>query len=419
MRQLSSWLARVGVGFVRACVVAVISMLVPAVWAAAVALGIWWGAGNPWSWVAPVVLVCGCTPALSRPVCRMVRFLVARWTATVIPAGYRQAGPVTRMSTGYWWNGFGYERTRRDALFDQKWRVRWSDPANWRDLRFTAIAPLTAGVVASLPPAGVVVAVLGLGRPEPAARVVGALGLVVAVAGAPYAWRCVEPVAVRFLRPSPAMALADRVDELTAQRADATIAQAAEIRRIERDLHDGAQARLVGLGLSLATAEKLMETDPDQARTLMREARAGAIASLTELRELVQGINPPVLNDRGLIDAVRALALDSPLEAVVSADLQLSLDPPIESALYFAIAELLTNAAKHARATQVRISITQDDTGIVIDVEDNGRGGAGLRADGGLAGLRRRFAVFDGALKITSPEGGPTRMRMMVPCESS
>ncbi|MFF3129785.1 sensor histidine kinase [Streptomyces sp. NPDC057908] len=418
MRQLSSWLARAGVGFVRACVVAVISMLVPAVWAAAVALGIWWGAGNPWSWVAPVVLVCGGTLALSRPVCRMVRFLVARWTATVIPAGYRQAGPVTRMSTGYWWNGFSYERTRRDALLDQKWRVRWSDPANWRDLRFTAIAPLTAGVVAFLPPAGVAVAVLGLGRPGPAARVVGALGLVVAVASAPYAWRCVEPVAVRFLRPSPAMALADRVDELTAQRADATVAQAAEIRRIERDLHDGAQARLVGLGLSLATAEKLMETDPDQARTLMREARAGATASLTELRELVQGINPPVLNDRGLIDAVRALALDSPLEAAVSADLQLSLDPPIESALYFAIAELLTNSVKHARATQARISITQDDTGIVIDVEDNGRGGAGLRADGGLAGLRRRLAVFDGALEITSPEGGPTRVRMMVPCES-
>ncbi|MEV0750231.1 histidine kinase [Streptomyces sp. NPDC050273] len=418
MRQLSSWLARAGLGFIRACVVVVVSMLVPAVWAAAVALGIWWGAGNPWSWVAPVLLVCGGTLALSRPVCRMVRFLVARWTATVIPAGYWQARPVTRMSTGYWWNGFSYERTRRDALLDQKWRVRWKDPANWRDLRFTAIAPLTAGAVASLAPAGVALAILGLGQPEPAARVVGTLGLVAAVASAPYAWRCVEPVAVRFLRPSPAMALADRVDELTAQRADATVAQAAEIRRIERDLHDGAQARLVGLGLSLATAEKLMETDPGQAKALMREARAGATASLTELRELVQGINPPVLNDRGLIDAVRALALDSPLEAAVSADLQLSLDPPIESALYFAIAELLTNAVKHAHANQARISITQDDTDIVIDVEDDGRGGAGLRADGGLAGLRRRLAVFDGALEITSPEGGPTRVRIMVPCES-
>lgn len=419
MRQLGSWPARVGVGFVRACVVAVVSMLVPAVWAVAVAWGIRWGAGNPWSWVAPVVLVCAGTLTLSRPVCRMVRFLVARWTATVIPAGYRQAGPVTRMSTGYWWNGFSYGRTRRDALLDQRWRVRWSDPANWRDLRFTAIAPLTAGVVASLPPAGAAVAVLGLGGPGPAARVIGALGLVVAVAGAPYAWRCAEPVAVRFLRPSPAMALAERVDELTVQRADATVAQAAEIRRIERDLHDGAQARLVGLGLSLATAEKLMDTDPDRARTLMREARAGATASLAELRELVQGINPPVLNDRGLVDAVRALALDSPVEAVVSADLRPGLDPPIESALYFAVAELLTNVVKHARATRARISLTRSSTAIVVDVEDNGRGGAALRADGGLAGLRRRLAVFDGTLEITSPAGGPTRVRMMVPCVSS
>ncbi|MER5183962.1 sensor histidine kinase [Streptomyces sp. NPDC002896] len=419
MRQLGSWLARAGVGFLRACVVALVSMLVPAVWAAAVALGMWWGAGNPWSWIAPFVLVCVGTLALSRPVCRIVRLLVTRWTATVIPAGYRQAGPVTRMSTGYWWNGFSYERTSRDALLDQKWRVRWSDPANWRDLRFTAIAPLTAGVVASLPPAGVATAVLGLGQSGPAARVVGALGLIVGVASAPYAWRPVEPVAVRFLRPSPAMALADRVDELTAQRADTTVAQAAEIRRIERDLHDGAQARLVALGLSLATAEKLMERDPDQARALMRDAQAGATASLAELRELIRGISPPVLNERGLVDAVRALALDIPLDVAVSADARLRLDPPIESAVYFGVAELLTNAVRHAQASRARISLARDAAGLIVEVEDDGRGGADLRAGGGLAGLRRRLAVFDGTLEITSPPGGPTRVRMAVPCESS
>ncbi|MGW2628292.1 sensor histidine kinase [Streptomyces chattanoogensis] len=418
MRQLVSWAARAGVGFVRACVVVVVSMLIPAVWAAAVTLGIWWGPGNPWSWVAPLVLVCGGTLALSRPVCRMVRHLVARWTATVVPAGYRQAGPVTQMSTGYWWNGFGYERTSRDALMDQKWRVRWSDPANWRDLRFTVIVPFTAGVIAALPPAGVAGAVVGLSQPALPARALGLFGLVVAVVCAPYAWRSLERVAVRFLRPSPAMALADRVDELTAQRADATVAQAAEIRRIERDLHDGAQARLVALGLALATAEKLMETDPGQARALMREARAGAATSLTELRELVRGINPPVLNERGLVDAVRALALDSPLETEVSAGLRLRLDPPIESAVYFGIAELLTNTVKHARATRAQISLTRNDTGLVVDVEDNGRGGAVVRAGGGLAGLRRRLAVFDGTLEIISPAGGPTCARMVVPCES-
>ncbi|MFF4776689.1 sensor histidine kinase [Microtetraspora fusca] len=418
MRQLVSWSTSACVGFVRACVVVVVSMLVPAVWAAAAGLWIWWWDGDPWSGIVPFLWACIGTLALCRPVCRMIRSLVAKWTGTVIPAGYRQAGPVTQMATGYWWNGYSYERTSRDARMDQQWRTRWKDPATWRDLRFTAIAPITAGVICVIPPAGVAAAALGFGQSTPAARLAGVLGLAVAIGGAPYAWRSLEPVAVRFLRASPAMALADRVDELTAQRADTTVAQAAEIRRIERDLHDGAQARLVALGLSLATAEKLMETDLDQARALLRNARAGAATSLTELRELVRGINPPVLNERGLIDAVRALALDSPLETAVTADVQLRLDPPIESAMYFGVAELLTNAVKHAHATRARISIVRDDTGIVVDVEDDGRGGAGVRPGGGLDGLRRRLAVFDGTVEVTSPAGGPTRVRMMLPCES-
>ncbi|WP_367047308.1 sensor histidine kinase [Streptomyces sp. Je 1-332] len=423
MRQVVSWAASACVGFVRACVVVAVSMLVPAVWAAAVALGIRWGAGNPWSWVAPVVLVTVGSLGLSRPVCRIFRILVARWTGTVTPAGYRQPEPVVRMSTGFWWNGFSYERTRRDALMDQRRRIRWHDPANWRDLRFTGIAPFTAGAVAAVPPGGLAAAAIGIATSTLPGRLLGVLGLATAVASAPYAWRIAGPVAARFLRASPAMVLAERVDELTAQRADTTIAQAAEIRRIERDLHDGAQARLVALGLSLATAEKLMETDPDQARALMREARSGATTSLTELRDLVRGINPPVLNDRGLVDAVRALALDSPLEATVDTDVQrtavpLRLDPPIESAAYFGIAELLTNAAKHAQATRARISVARDATGLVIEVEDDGRGGASMRSGGGLDGLRRRLAVFDGTLEITSPAGGPTRVRIVVPCES-
>ncbi|WP_158883360.1 sensor histidine kinase [Amycolatopsis anabasis] len=413
MRQ---WVASACAGFVRACVLVVVSMLVPAVWAAAVALTIWWG--SPWAGIAPFIWAVIGTFALSRPVCRIFRALVAKWTGTAIPAGYRQAGPVTRMSTGYWWNGFSYSRSSRDARQDQRLRIRWRDPATWRDLRFTVLAPVTVGLLAAVPPAGVVAAVLGFSHPGLPARLIGVLGLAVAIASAPYAWRPVEPVAARFLRASPAMALADRVDELTAQRADTTIAQAAEIRRIERDLHDGAQARLVALGLSLATAEKLMETDPEQAKALLREARAGATTSLTELRELVQGINPPVLNERGLVDAVRALALDSPLEAAVHADAPLSLDPPIETAVYFGIAELLTNAVKHAHATRARISLARDETGLVVEVEDNGRGGAEVHSGGGLDGLRRRLAVFDGTFEITSPAGGPTRARMMVPCES-
>jgi signal transduction histidine kinase len=391
-------------------------MLIPAVWAGAVALAVWWG--NPWTWIAPCVWACLGTLALSRQVVRIDRFLVARWTGTVIPAGYRQPVPVVRMSTGHWWNGYSYERTRRGARTDQRWRTRWRDPAIWRDLRFTAVAPITAGVVAAVPLAGVAGAILGLAQPGRTGRIVGVLSLAVAVAAAPYGWRLLGTLVVRFLRPSPA-ALAERVDELTAQRADATTTQAAEIRRIERDLHDGAQARLVALGLSLATAEKLMETDPERAKAMVREARAGAAASLTELRELVRGISPPVLNERGLVDAIRAFALDSPLDLAVRADLQVHLDPPIESALYFGIVELVTNAIKHAHATRGQICIARDDNAIVVEVNDNGRGGASLHAGGGLAGLRRRLAVFDGTLEISSPAGGPTRAKIVVPCESS
>ncbi|ATZ29021.1 Sensor histidine kinase DesK [Streptomyces lavendulae subsp. lavendulae] len=417
MGRVGSWWVRAGVGFGRACVGAAVCMLVPVVWAAAVGLGVWCGAEHPWSWIGPAVIVCAGTLALARTVCRTVRSLVARWTGTDIPAGYREAGPVMQLSTGYWWNGFSYERSRRDAVMDQRMRLWWSDPATWRDLRFAVIAPFTAGVLSALPLAALAVAVVGLARPGTVARPVAAGALALAVGCAPYAWRSLHRVAVRFLRPSSAMALAERVDELTSQRADATVAQAAEIRRIERDLHDGAQARLVALGLCLATAERLMDRDPEQAKALMREARAGAAASLTELRELIRGISPPVLSERGLVDAVRALALDVPLDVAVRAGGPLRLDPPIESAVYFGVAELLTNAVKHAGAARAHVSLVRDDTGIVVEVEDDGRGGADARPGGGLAGLRRRLAVFDGTLAITSPQGGPTRVRMAVPCE--
>jgi len=411
---MTKWAAGAYLGFVRACAVLVVSLPVPAVWAAAVGVAIWWG-GNPWSWLAPFVFACIGTFVLARPVCRMYRSLVAKWTGTVIPGGYLEPAPIVRMSTGYWWNGHSYSRSLKEAQEEQQRRIRWRDPAGWRDLRFVAIAALTVGVPSAVPPAGLVIAVLGFSQ---SALLLGVLGLVVAIASAPYAWLVLEPVTVRFLGASATKVLADRVDELTAQRADTTVAQAAEIRRIERDLHNGAQARLVALGLSLATAEKLMETDPAQAKALMREARVGAASSLTELRELVQGINPPVLNERGLVDAVRALALDSPLEVEVHADVDLRLDPPIESALYFGTAELVTNAVKHAHAGRALISISRVDTDVVIEVEDTGRGGADVRAGGGLHGLRRRLAVFDGRLEVTSPAGGPTRVTMVVPCES-
>ncbi|MGW4397649.1 sensor histidine kinase [Amycolatopsis nivea] len=414
MRQLRSWVRDCGVGFVRAAQAAGVALLIPAVWAAAIGLWQLWG-GSPWSWIAPFIWAAIGTLALARPVCRMTRVLVANWTGIVLPPGYRELPPITQLSTGYWWNGHSYSRTREEARREQRLKNWRYDPATGRDLRFALIAPFSFGLVALVPLLGVVAAVLTLVN-LPAGYLAG---LLVAIATAPYAWRSVIPVATRFLGASATMELADRVDTLTALRADTTIAQAAEIRRIERDLHDGAQARLVALGLALATAEKLMETDPEQAKELLRDARAGAAMSLTELRELVRGISPPVLNERGLADAVRAMAMDLPLDVTVEADLPQPLDPPIESALYFGIAELLANTVKHAHASHVQVSLLQEGNRLCAAVEDDGLGGAGIHPEGGLAGLRRRLAVFDGTLEITSPEGGPTRAWMMVPCASS
>ncbi|WP_037366675.1 sensor histidine kinase [Amycolatopsis orientalis] len=414
MRQLWSWVRGCWRGFGRSAQAAGVALLIPAVWAAAVALWQFWG-GSPWSWIAPFAWAAIGTLLLARPVCRMTRALVARWTGTVLPPGYRELPPVTQLSTGYWWNGHSYSRTQEEARREQRLKNWRHDPATWRDLRFVVLAPFSFGLVASVPLLGFGVAFLAL-TSLPSGYLAG---LLVTIATSPYAWRSVRPVATRFLGASTAMELADRVDTLTALRADTTIAQAAEIRRIERDLHDGAQARLVALGLALATAEKLMETNPEQAKELLRDARAGAATSLTELRELVRGISPPVLNERGLVDAVRAMAMDMPVDVTVEADLPHPLDPPIESALYFGIAELLANAVKHARAAHVRISLRWQGDRLCAEVEDDGSGGAGIRPDGGLAGLRRRLAVFDGTLELTSPEGGPTRAWMMVPCASS
>lgn len=388
-------------GLLRSCRLLAISLPVPAVWAAGVAVAGWWH--NPWTWFAPAVWVCLGTLLLLRPVTRWARSLVADWTGTALTPGYRDGAQVVQLSTGFWWNGHSYEKTRRDAEKDLRMRLRWTDPANWRDLRFVALLSLVWAV-----PAIAIVAFIQ------SAPVLGVVCLILTLAGMPFAWRLLPAIALRFLSRSAA----SRVEELTAQRAEATVAQASEIRRIERDLHDGAQARLVALGLSLATAEKLMERDPAQAKALLQEARVGAAASLSELRELVRGINPPVLNERGLVDAVRALAMDTPLSISVHAPDGLTLDPPVESALYFAVAELLTNAVKHAAATEATVVLTRDDTGMVVVVEDNGRGGAAVAAGGGLAGLQRRLAAFDGTLNVTSPAGGPTRARMTVPCES-
>ncbi|WBO64753.1 sensor histidine kinase [Streptomyces camelliae] len=226
----------------------------------------------------------------------------------------------------------------------------------------------------------------------------------------------VVPDARRLLGREPDPALARRVRELTETRADAVSSAAAELRRIERDLHDGAQGRLVTIGMNLRVAEEMIHSDPHEAAALVVEARVASAAALEELRGLIRGMHPPMLADRGLGEAVRALALDLPLPCDTEIDLPERLAAPLESACYFAVAEVVTNAVRHASAHGLQIRMARTDGRLRIEVVDDGVGGADPARGTGLAGVERRLAAFDGILAVSSPPGGPTIVVMEVPC---
>jgi signal transduction histidine kinase len=227
------------------------------------------------------------------------------------------------------------------------------------------------------------------------------------------------PQVRRLLGMAPDAELLRRVQRLTESRAVAVDTASADLRRLERDLHDGAQARLVALGMNLRAAERLIRTSPEAAIALVAEARETSARALTELRELVRGVHPPVLADRGLADAVRALALDCPLTVETDVDLPGRLPAPVETACYFAVAEVLTNAAKHSGARDARVAMSHAAGMLRIEVTDFGLGGADPARGTGLAGVERRLATFDGILVVSSPLGGPTMVVMEVPCALS
>ena len=209
-------------------------------------------------------------------------------------------------------------------------------------------------------------------------------------------------------------ALADRVVELTRTRRGALDVQAAELRRIERDLHDGAQARLVALIMHLGRAEERLSDRPEVA-DLLRRARADASAAIAELRDLARGIAPPVLADRGLAAAVEALGRRSAIPVTVVAEPGERVPPIVETVAYFVVAESLTNAAKHG-APAARVTLTREDDRLFVSVADDGAGGADP-GGGGLTGLRHRVEAIDGSLHVHSPPGGGTMILAELPCE--
>jgi signal transduction histidine kinase len=216
-------------------------------------------------------------------------------------------------------------------------------------------------------------------------------------------------VARACLRPS-------KVDTLRETQARTVDIAMADRRQIERDLHDGAQQRLLSLGMDLGMALEKFDSDPDAARGLVGDAHAELQRAIAELRNLARGIHPAVLTDRGLDAALSALAARSPIP--VKLDVKLSERPPasVEATAYFIVAEALTNAARYAQARQVDVKVRQNGDRLHIEVVDDGVGGAEERPGGGLAGLADRASSVEGLLRITSPQGGPTVVAADLPC---
>ncbi|MGE5635523.1 MAG: sensor histidine kinase [Nocardioidaceae bacterium] len=281
--------------------------------------------------------------------------------------------------------------------------------AVWRTTGHARALAVHGAVSAVL--AGVIVAVWALAGGGAFWPTWALLGLAVALAGHAAIAELWERLPVRRER-----ALAQRVDVLTRTRRGALDVQAAELRRIERDLHDGAQARLVALSMQLGRAEERLGDRPELAE-LVRSAREEAGAAVRELRDLARGIAPPVLADRGLVAAVEALGRRAATPVVVEASVDRRLPPVIESAAYFVVAEALTNVGKHASGARAMVRLVLDDDRLTVEVADDGPGGADPRG-GGLTGLRHRVEAIDGSLHVVSPPGQGTTIRAELPCGS-
>ncbi|MET8690218.1 sensor histidine kinase [Streptomyces sp. NPDC004732] len=336
------------------------------------------------------------TVQLLRRTAGFKRGLVGRWTGRPVPEAYL---PLT-----------GGVRARVSTAL--------TDPGTWRDLRWLGVHFVYGLILlyAALP-----LVVLGLLVDGVWCGIVGRravlLPLVVRLADLDAHWSRM------LLLPSPeaqrSADLAERVEELTVTRAGAVAAHGAELRRIERDLHDGTQARLVSLSMRVGLARRAYDKDPEAAKKLLADAQDQAEEALTELRHVVRGIHPPILTDRGLVGAVRALAAGSGLQVTVEEDgVEDGARAPaaVEAAAYFVVAEALTNAAKHSGSERAFVELSRRGAVLRVVVRDEGRGGVDESGGSGLLGMRRRVAALDGTVEVSSPAGGPTVIEVELPC---
>ncbi len=313
-----------------------------------------------------------------------------------------------------------------NGLIGRLQRCKWllTDPATWRDLLWILVNMPVGVALGALPAFGIVAGAVGLlsgvwANPGHLKQLPLFLGLLlVGVFAGPRILKAHAQFSAALLAPTR-KELDAQVGRLNESRSQVVDASAAELRRIERDLHDGAQARLVSLGMSIGLAEQVLRDDPDLALKLLAEARASSGQALTDLRHLVRGIHPPVLAERGLDGAVRALALTLPLPVDLRIELPGRPPAPVESAAYFAIAEVLANVAKHSAARSAWVQLEYSQGRLIAIIGDDGTGGAVPRTGGGLRGIDRRLAAFDGVIAVTSPVGGPTVVTMELPCELS
>ncbi|MDI2099011.1 sensor histidine kinase [Ruicaihuangia caeni] len=318
-------------------------------------------------------------------------------------------------------------------------RTLWlqaTDPTSWRGIANFSIATILGWItvaLASVAASGVVMAFapmfaesstvriarVGIEVPIAWSIAVGIIVLIVAIAGIIGVAVLHGVIARAIIVPSREAQLAEAARTADAQHAGAVRAADVERTRIERDLHDGVQPRLVSVGMTLGLAQQKIDSDPEAARALIDEAHTSTKAAITELRQLARGIHTSVLDDRGLDAALSALAARSVVPVRLDVRLDGRCSRETEAAAYFAIAEALTNAAKHARATEIRVVVRRREPGVLwARVEDDGVGGARVVPGGGLDGINNRVIAAGGETRLDSPVGGPTSVEVTLPCAS-